>query len=211
MKKRYLLSILIPGFAFVILSCNRGGTHRSTETSENSGVMMKLPDDFKVDPEQSSIFWTGDAIGIYKHTGTIELTEASLLVEDGRIFGGNFTVDMTTITPTDENYNPVEGYSKEKLKGHLMSADFFDVENFPTANFIFEEVTGNAGTGILTIRDHSHPETIENIQVSKEGELIKITGDLIFNRKKYDVSWDYPMQDRVLSEDITLKITLVGN
>ena len=36
-------------------------------------------------------------------------------------------------------------------------------------------------------------------------------GDLVFIRKKYDVSWDSPMKDRILSKDITLKIVLIGS
>jgi len=44
----------------------------------------------------------------------------------------------------------------------------------------------------------------------KEGDMVKITGDLTFDRKKYDVSWDSPVKERVLSKDIKLKIELIG-
>jgi len=58
---------------------------------------------------------------------------------------------------------------------------------------------------------HDSGMAVENIMLTKEGDQIKITGDLVFDRKKYDVSWDSPVKDRVLLNDIVLKVELIGS
>jgi polyisoprenoid-binding protein YceI len=132
-------------------------------------------------------------------------------MKDGKITGGSFTADMTSMTPTDKNYSPEEGSTPEKLVGHLSSADFFDIENYPSAKFEIKSVEGNSATGMLTIRGITNEEKVENIIFSNDGTTVKIMGDLIFDRKKYDVSWDSPVKDRILSNDIELKIELIGS
>jgi polyisoprenoid-binding protein YceI len=63
---------------------------------------------------------------------------------------------------------------------------------------------------MLTIRGKTNEETVENVMVTKEGDNVKITGEMTVDRKKYDVSWDSPVQDRVLSDDMELAIILMG-
>lgn len=199
--------------AFVVLfslACNRKTDQGKASEKKVSEEKVVLKNDFIVDLDLSKVLWSGESLGMYKHEGTVNLSEANIIIQDGKISGGNFTADLTTITATDENFNPAEGYTKEKLKGHLMSADFFDVENYPEASFILNQLNETVADGTLTIRGHSHAEQVKNIAISRDGENVKITGEMVFNRKKYDVSWDYSMKDRILSEDIKLKIILVG-
>jgi polyisoprenoid-binding protein YceI len=132
-------------------------------------------------------------------------------MKDGQITGGSFIADMSTMVPTDKNYNPEEGSTPEKLVGHLSSDDFFAVEQFPTAKFEIKNVVENTATGMLTVRGITNEEKVENITMAQEGDKVRITGDLVFDRKKYDISWDSPMKDRVLSNDIELKIELIGS
>ena len=117
---------------------------------------------------------------------------------------------MSTITPTDENYN--EESTAEKLVGHLGSPDFFDVENFPTATFEITEGGTESLTGTLTIRGKSDTETVQLEGISSpDGESWEITGQLTFDRKKYDVAFDHPVQEMVVSDEVTVDIKLILN
>jgi polyisoprenoid-binding protein YceI len=91
-----------------------------------------------------------------------------------------------------------------------MSPDFFAVDSFPTAQFTITSVSGNTATGDMTIRGHKSTETVKNIVLTVDSTSITATGDLTFDRQKYDVSWESPMKDMVLSNDIVLKIQLKG-
>lgn len=196
--------------AFAAVSCSQGGQKQAEQTAAEPEKSTEISS-VKVDPTQSKVMWAGTMLGIYTHEGTVDFTQAELNMADGNITGGSFTIDLNTMVATDENYNPEQGSTPEKLVGHLKSADFFDVENYPTATFSIASVEGNTLRGMMTIRGITHEETVENISMNKENGMVKISGDMTIDRKKYDVSWDSPVKERVLSNDIELKINLIGS
>lgn len=215
MKKLFYLNSAALGLALLIMSCGQSGNQTSESESgsksEVKAATVTLPDDVTVNLEESKVMWSGTMVGIYTHEGTVDLTEASLQVEDGKVTGGSFTVDLSTMVATDENYNPEEGSTPEKLVGHLMSPDFFDVENHPTASFVITNVADSTLTGDLTVRGITGEETVENVKVYKDGDTYKLKGTLVFNRKEYDVNWDHPIQERVLKNEITVKVKLIAS
>src|SRR6056297_681473 len=71
----------------------------------------------EVDVETSTLTWKGYKV-TGSHEGYIYLKSGTLDYEDGKLVGGNFEVDMTTINCTD-----LEGKMKNKLEGHLRSDD----------------------------------------------------------------------------------------
>jgi polyisoprenoid-binding protein YceI len=208
--KLFYLTALALGVG--LASCSQGGNKQAEEGSstEKSETTVEIAS-VTVDPGKSKVMWAGESFGVYTHTGTVTLKEADLNLKDGEITGGSFVVDLTKITTTDDNYDAEKGNTPDKLIGHLQSADFFDVASYPEAKFEITGVDGNTATGLLTIRGITNEEKVENIVMSKDGSQVKITGDLTFDRKKYDVAWDYPMKEMVLSDDVKLQIALIGS
>ena len=212
MKTPKLLLIAAVAMGFAVASCSQGGgKQESAEAQTNTDEKSVEVADVTIDPAKSKVVWAGESFGVYTHTGTVKLADASIDVQEGRIAGGNFTVDLTVISTTDDNYDAEKGNTPEKLVGHLQSADFFDVANYPEATFQITSVEGSTASGQMTIRGITNEEKVENIVISKEGDIVKITGDMTFDRKKYDVAWDYPIKEMVLSDDVKLKIELIGS
>jgi polyisoprenoid-binding protein YceI len=204
-----LFTLITAGFFLV--AC--GGGQQQKEQSEEgtvNEVATEVSATYGLNLDESGIHWKGEMMGMYSHEGTINFKEGELQVEGGKLSGGHFVVDMQSMVPTDENYKPEEGKSKDKLVGHLSSADFFDVANHPTASFKITSVEGNKATGQLTVRGITGEETVENVTASTMGETMKWTGTLTFNRKNYDVAFEHPVQEMVLSNDIVLNITLIS-
>ncbi len=84
----------------------------------------------KVDAKASTFNWLGKKV-TGEHNGTIGIQSGSLVVNGGKLQGGEFTIDMKTIKCldlTDAGYNA-------KLVGHLTTPDFFDVAKYPTITF----------------------------------------------------------------------------
>lgn len=168
---------------------------------------------YNVDVQQSEITWKGEKIA-GAHEGTIQLRDGSLLLEEGKLVGGNFTIDMNTISNSD-----LEGEYKGKLEGHLKSDDFFGVEKYPTATLNISNVELKAGntyqiTGDLTIKDKTNqiqfPAT-----VTTQGNRVTAEASITIDRSEYDVRYGSDsffdnLGDKVIYDDFDLKVSLVA-
>lgn len=207
MKTKQLFLTTIAAGSLLLASCggNQETSNESETTAEETTAVEAVTK--TVDVASSTVNWVGKMIGIKAHNGTINLQEGTLKMEGDKVVGGNFVVDMSSITPLDDNYAPAgsEQGTREMLVSHLSSGDFFAIEENPTASF---EITGanedGSVTGNLTVRGKTNTETVTDVAVA-DGS---VTGTLVFDRKKYDVAWDSPMKDAVLSDDIELNIEL---
>jgi len=136
--------------------------------------------------------------------GNIALKQGSLDFKDGKLVGGEFTIDMATIVNTD-----MEGEYKAKLEGHLKSDDFFGVATYPTAKLVFNAVksTGKNSyevTGDLTIKDKTKPVTFD---MSIYGN--KATANVKIDRTEYDVRYGSTsffdnLQDKAIYDEFDL-------
>ena len=91
--------------------------------------MATVSGNFVIDAP-STINWTASD-PVSTHVGTVDVTGGNLEIKDGKIQSGSFDIDLNTINSTD--LKPEDG--KEKLETQLKSADFFEVDKFPTAKF----------------------------------------------------------------------------
>lgn len=204
MKKINWIIAIALSSSIAFMGCS--GEKSKTDATEKE---VKVEDQtFNINTENSVVMWKGTLVGVYDHSGTLNFNSGSLKIENGKIVSGSFEVDMTSMVATDENYDPEKGSTKEKLIGHLSSDDFFAVETYPTATFTVKEHKGDKIMGDLTIRGNTNSETVENVVIKKDGDKLKFKGDLTFDRQKYDVAWAHPMKDKVLMDDIELKIKL---
>jgi len=199
------LSVLLTGL--FIASCE-SKTPKESESTSSIAATAEAVTYTLITDTSSLVHWKGSMLKMYDHTGTLNFKEGQVELEGGQLKSGTFTIDMTTIKTTDDNYDKKQ--TREKLIGHLSSEDFFDVANHPTATYTIKSVKGNEAIGTLTIRGNSSDETLKNIVITEEGDLVKGTGTLTFNRKKYDVKFDMPTQNMVVSNDIELKISVTA-
>lgn len=179
-----------------------------TEETQEAGLK---DGNYTVNPSNATVMWKGEMVGMYTHEGTIAMNNGVLIVENGQVTGGKFNVDMSTINPTDDGYNPEEGRSKEKLVEHLASPDFFDISNHSSATFHITEVMDGKAKGQLTVRGITNEEVVENlaIQIQEDG-TIAATGSLTFDRQKYQVAFTHPLQEMVVSDKIQLDVKMVA-
>lgn len=151
-----------------------------TTASANATVNSEKKE---VKTEESKVTWKAFKV-TGSHTGTVDLKSGALVFEEGKLAGGEFTVDMTTLINSD-----LEGEYKGKLEGHLKSDDFFAVTSHPTSKLVFTEVaaTGKNSyevTGDLTIKGITKPITfVVSIYGSKATATMKV------DRAQYDVRY----------------------
>ena len=199
----------------VLSSCNDKAKEAETKAAEDAAVAKATAVTFNADNQKSTIEWKGfKPTG--SHNGTIAISQGKVSVTDGAITSGKFVIDMASIAVTDI---PVEEEGNAKLKGHLTSADFFDVETYPNATF---EVTGietvegkTMLSGNLTMKDATNNISIP-VTTSTEGDTMILTSEAFtIDRSKWNVKYGSKsffdnLGDSFINDDIELKVNLVA-
>jgi polyisoprenoid-binding protein YceI len=139
-----------------------------------AGIFSFIPktktfaDTFTVDVAKSKIDWYGAAADHY-HPGVVSLKSGILMVDNGKIIGGKFTIDLTTIKSTDG--------AGDRLDNTIKSPNFFNVAQFGEATYEITSVnyTSDANadiTGNLTVKGTSVPvKFTAKIRGIKDGKM----------------------------------------
>jgi polyisoprenoid-binding protein YceI len=161
----------------------------------------------KINTEKSTINWLGKKV-TGEHSGTVNLKEGNLIFKDGKVAGGNFTVDMTSIATTD-----LSGDWKTKLDGHLKADDFFGTEKNPNATLVFKKIATKANgvynvVANLTIKGITKPVTFDLIVKDNNA-----TAKVVVDRTKYDIKYGSGsffdnLGDKVISDNFDLNVSL---
>ncbi len=205
--KSVLSSFIVIGLMAVLTSCG-GGAKTSSENGTEVVSTEGTPVTYAVNASDSEVSWKGEVAGVYGHNGVINIAEGSVTAKGNTITGGEVVIDMTSIQPLDTASYTSSGKTPQDLVDHLTTGDFFLVEEYPTATFVIKSHTGNKLVGDLTIRGNTNEEeaTITSLEVTDNGLSAK--ADLVFDRQKYEVAWVHYMKDMILSDDITIGISL---
>lgn len=204
--------LLVPALAaFILSSCVNNPKGEKAETADSVNVSEEINgESYAVDTEQSQVIWTGSKV-TGEHTGTVDIKEGSLIVEGGKVKGGNFVLDLTTINTTD-----LEGEYKDKLDGHLKNEDFFDVAKYPTASFQItgiEEDAAEAGSvkvsGNLTIKDITKNISFSAKVTEAVENQVKVESDFNIAREDWGVNYE-GKKDDLISKEINFKVSLVA-
>jgi polyisoprenoid-binding protein YceI len=102
--------------------------------------------------------------------------------------------------------------------GHLKSADFLDVEKFPTITFTSKQVTPHEGgatiTGDLTIHGVTHPITLdvegstEEVKDPWGNQRIGMSGTTKLSRKEFGLTWNTSLEAGGVLIGDEVKITI---
>ena len=165
-----------------------------------------------VNTKASTLDWKATKV-TGAHNGKLTIKSGSLKLKDGDLVGGEFVVDMTSITCEDigsAEYN-------KKFVNHLHSDDFFNTSKFKTAKLVIKSARlGKGGhydvEGDLTIKGITKPIMFK-ANVDKKGETATATADIKFNRAHYDIkyksgSFFKDLGDKLIHDDVNLKVKL---
>lgn len=152
-----------------------------------------------IDLSKSSFVWKGQKIVGDFHSGPIQMKSAKL--DNGK---GEFIADMSTIEDTT-----LSGKMKGQFLSHIKSADFFDVQKYPTAKLKVDKLDNGYLYGTLTIKGKTHDVTVP---FEKKGNTYE--GVLGFDRTKFDVVYGSGnffknLGDKVIADTVTLKFKVV--
>lgn len=161
--------------------------------------------------DKSMIKWEGKKV-LGKHYGKINAKSGNIEFDGDKITGGMVVVDMNTLTVDDIEDADMNG----KLKGHLMSDDFFSIAKNGTSTFKVKSTKENKGkieiTGDLTIKGITK-EVSFPAEFTHKDNYASIKGKLVVDRTKFDIKYGSGsffdnLGDKTIDNDFTLDLDI---
>jgi K(+)-stimulated pyrophosphate-energized sodium pump len=182
------------------------GSENVKPAMENTESGTAILSGFYKTTEASEITWNAKKM-TGAHNGNIK-GKGSFTLNEGSISGGEYLVDMTTIS----NLDIADEKSRGELIGHLTSPDFFDVAKFPTAKFTITESSKMADhfmfKGNLEIKGISSP--IDGMyKMDNTTSTPSALGSFTFDRTKYDIKYGSgkfftDLGDKMIYDEVTI-------
>jgi polyisoprenoid-binding protein YceI len=172
-----------------------GETASASETPAPAAAAVRT---LAFGPESSKIEFIGSKVtgshdgGFKEFTGEFR-TEGDRLADDG----------IEVVIQTDSLWS-----DSERLTGHLKNEDFFDVEKYPTAEFVSTAVKpaddGWSITGDLTLHGVTKAITFP-AQVQVEDEAVHLTSEFSLNRFDFDIAYTGKADD-LIRKEVVIKL-----
>lgn len=225
MKSLKTISIFTFLFAFAI-ACKSPAGDRATTGEAITASQIDNYDSYGVVLEQSMVEWIGTK-PTGQHNGTVMLSDGELRIADNSIVGGMFTINLNSIQVLDLTDPEMNG----RLLGHLKSADFFEVETYPVAEFEIVTVdakgdaTVQSETGVVPTHTIAGNLTMKGITKSVSFDAViemstdRITAKTVrflIDRTDWGVNYGSNkifdnLKDNFIHDDMALNITLVAS
>ena len=162
---------------------------------------------WNVDSAHSSIDFSVRHMGVFTVRGTLGTLSGSAQTVDGTLTALSLTIDVTAISTNNAQRD-----------GHLKSADFLDVEKYPTITFTGTSIDKKSDlqysvTGDLSIAGQTKPVTVEIDVVSPVtdpwgGTRAGVTGSGVLHRKDWGLTYNSVMETGHLMIADEVKFTL---
>ncbi len=161
----------------------------------------------KVDASKSTINWVGKKV-TGQHNGTVNLKSGTLVYKGKKLAGGNFVVDMTSLTSTD-----LQGEWQGKLNGHLKADDFFGTEKFPTSTLVFKKVVAKGANNYVVTADLTIKGITKPISFDLATTANSATTKFNIDRTKYDIKYGSGnffsnLGDKTIADEFELEVAL---
>lgn len=202
----------------VVTACSSNGKKAvTTDAKDVEKVVTEQTIVYDVVSENSTVAWRASHLGgVQKRFGKVALANAKFSVNKGLLANAYVQIAMNTLTV--ENF---ETGSEEigKLTGHLKSADFFNIDTYPTVTFELtktEKLKGSFNsrlTGNLTILNVTKSVSFNANTVVSEKSVNLKSEDFTVNRTDWGLKYNtegtkgVPV-DYLISNDIGFTIDI---
>ncbi len=167
-----------------------------------------------VDTSKSEIGWSAKSVSD-THYGKIQLTKASLQFQNEALVGGDFEVDMKSITVEDITD---EEHRNDFIK-HIATGDFFETNTYPIATFKITSVKPIANASYEVVGDLKIKNVTKPIQfvatLKEENGLKKASAKIVVNRTLFGIEYGGKgkkgsQKDWFIYEDFILNVNIVS-
>jgi polyisoprenoid-binding protein YceI len=209
--------------SFLLITKNKKIEIKDNPLQQEESMTIKEPlqgsEVYSFNVASSKINWEGKKTLIkeWVDTGNISIQSGSVTLVDDKIIEGRIIIDMNSITAQKTG----AGEGETNLSKHLKSADFFNVEIFPTSQFILTSIIPSEkeneylAKGDITIKNITkNIEFPMNIYMTNGS--ISMNAKIILDRTLFDVRFGSTnffkdIGDKAIDNNFTLKLELIAN
>lgn len=213
--------------AGAVLFATACGNSNTANVSEEKEVAQKVGTTYAADVQTSVVNWKAfHKGGFAPRWGTISVKNGEISVDNNQLTGGDFVIDMTTIT-VDSLSVTEAGKKHTDLQGHLKSADFFQVDSFPTAEFKVTSVTDLDSAAAVNAIEGANKLIAGNLtllgktlnisfpaKVVVEENNVNVVANFVVNRTDWNITFGANGADPaewMISKDIEVGFNVVAN
>jgi polyisoprenoid-binding protein YceI len=161
-----------------------------------------------IDPVHSSIDFSVRHLMVSKVRGTFQSFSGAITVAADGTPSVTAQIDVASVNT-----------GNEQRDGHVKSADFFDVEHYPTAVFASTSVRPNGQAylldGTLTLKGITRPVTLDlefnGVSPGQGyGEVSGYEASIVVNRKDFGIDFDAPLETggAVVGDKVTITLAI---
>lgn len=199
-----MLRSLLPvaGAVLLFAACERAQGPEAT-TTDAVAIEATRGNDLVIDTAASALGFRGTKI-TGGHDGGFHDYEGTITATDTAVTGVTLTIRMPSIWSDNA-----------RLTNHLRSADFFEVERFPTATFESSQIerADSVGrkhlvTGNLTMRGVTQAITFP-ATITRTAEGARARAEFVIDRTKWGVVYK-GQADNLISNDVTISFDVTA-
>ena len=212
---KHLNFVILSGAILFATAC---GDSNSAKVSEEKEVAQKVGQVYTADVASSSVNWKAyHKGGFAPRWGTIQVKTGELTIADNQLTAGDFIIDMTTIV-VDSLSVTEDGKKYTDLQNHLKSADFFQVDSFPTAEFKVTSVSELDSASAVNAVEGANKTISGNLtllgktlnvsfpaKVTIEGDVVNVVSHFVVDRTAWNIQFGATAADPaewMISKDI---------
>ena len=169
-----------------------------------NSIVNAQEEQLNINTTKSKIRWESELVFHFSgHYGHVSFKEGHFIKKGDVISGGEFLIDMNTIS--DE-----EGNTNSGLANHLKDPDFFEVQTYPTAKLVMNAVQYEKNTRMkikadLTIKGITKPIIFyAEVDYEKKQMLTKFKID----RTRWGVTYNNKLKNDAISDAIKFEVLL---
>lgn len=201
----------------VFIGCSESKEQTSKTENKTGETASKKGKKLSIISSESKLAWDAKKV-TGGHVGTVDIKGGDVFIDKGKLTGGEYEIDFTTITVLDIS----DAGMNAKLTGHLKSDDFFSAEKFPSGKFEItsaEEITDASGnnykiTGNLTIKGITKQISFP-AKVNISGDNLTASADFTIDRTLWDIKFRSGkfyenLGDNLIYDDFKIKFNIAA-
>lgn len=209
-------AMMLAGLLALGLSACGGSEATEVETgkAQEEKEASKDAQELSFNADNSSVEWTGYKFSGSKHDGGFNTIDGKAWVKDGKLEKVEVNIDIASMWTDDDDKSPDE----DKLKGHLLNEDFFEVETYPSARFVSTSIEeGGEGdathtiTGNLTMKDQTKSIKIPAKVTISDGSLTA-TSSFQVDRTAFNIEYGSTSlgiaKDKAIQDNVELRLNI---